>query len=65
MRAIIPIAGLGTRLRPHTYAIPKAMMKVAGKTILGHIMDIALKYGTGSFSLILGEKTGSCERVRY
>ncbi|MCL5019547.1 MAG: sugar phosphate nucleotidyltransferase [Patescibacteria group bacterium] len=57
MRAIIPIAGLGTRLRPHTYTMPKAMMKVAGKTILGHIMDIAINYGAGSFSLILGEKS--------
>jgi len=37
--AIVPVAGAGTRLRPHTYTTPKALLLVAGKTILGHILD--------------------------
>ncbi|MCH8991317.1 MAG: NTP transferase domain-containing protein [Acidobacteria bacterium] len=36
---IIPAAGVGTRLRPHTHTRPKALLHVAGKPILGHILD--------------------------
>ena len=39
MKVIIPLAGYGTRLRPHTYSQPKPLLKVAGKAVLGHIID--------------------------
>lgn len=39
MKVIIPLAGLGTRLRPHTYSKPKPLVSVAGNTMLGHILD--------------------------
>ena len=39
MKAIIPVAGVGTRLRPHTFSQPKVLLNVAGKPIIGHIMD--------------------------
>jgi len=39
MKVIIPAAGIGSRLRPHTYSAPKALLHVAGKPILGHILD--------------------------
>lgn len=39
MNVIIPLAGFGTRLRPHTYTKPKPMINVAGKPVLGHILD--------------------------
>lgn len=39
MKAIIPLAGFGTRLRPHTYTKPKPLVNVAGKPVLGHILD--------------------------
>lgn len=39
MKVIIPVAGIGTRLRPHTYTAPKPLLHVAGKPILGHILD--------------------------
>lgn len=39
MKVIIPLAGKGTRLRPHTHSKPKPLIKVAGKAVLGHILD--------------------------
>jgi glucose-1-phosphate thymidylyltransferase len=39
MKVIIPVAGSGTRLRPHTYLLPKPLLTVAGKPIIGHILD--------------------------
>lgn len=39
MNVIIPLAGFGTRLRPHTYTKPKPLVNVAGKPVLGHILD--------------------------
>jgi glucose-1-phosphate thymidylyltransferase len=39
MKVIIPLAGFGTRLRPHTYSRPKPLINVAGKPVLGHLMD--------------------------
>jgi glucose-1-phosphate thymidylyltransferase len=39
MKVIIPAAGAGKRLYPHTYTKPKPMVFVAGKPIIGHILD--------------------------
>ncbi|HDN78927.1 MAG TPA: nucleotidyltransferase [Chloroflexi bacterium] len=39
MKVVIPLAGLGTRLRPHTHTRPKPLVTVAGKPIVGHILD--------------------------
>lgn len=39
MKAIIPAAGQGTRLYPQTHTKPKAMVRLAGKPILGHILS--------------------------
>ena len=39
MKVIIPLAGFGTRLRPHTYTKPKPLINVAGRAVLGHILD--------------------------
>ena len=38
MKAVIPTAGKGTRLYPHTHTKPKPMVRLAGKPILGHIL---------------------------
>jgi glucose-1-phosphate thymidylyltransferase len=39
VKIVIPMAGLGTRLRPHTWSKPKQLVSVAGKAMLGHVMD--------------------------
>jgi len=54
MRAIIPVAGIGTRLRPHTHTIPKALVQVAGKPILGHIIDQLVPLGITDVVLVTG-----------
>ena len=54
MRAIIPVAGVGSRLRPHTYTIPKVLLNVAGKPIIGHIMDKIIAGGFDSATIIVG-----------
>lgn len=40
MKVIIPLAGLGTRLRPQTHSKPKPMVNVAGRPVLGHVLDL-------------------------
>jgi glucose-1-phosphate thymidylyltransferase len=40
LKVIIPMAGLGTRLRPHTWSKPKPLLTVAGKAVLGHVLDM-------------------------
>ena len=39
MQVIIPLAGKGTRLRPHTHLVPKPMLKVAGRPVMDYVMD--------------------------
>lgn len=39
MKVILPVAGKGTRLRPHTHTKAKSLVHVAGKTVLEHIID--------------------------
>jgi len=56
MKAIIPVAGIGKRLRPHTLNIPKALLNVAGKPILGHIVDSLLGMGVKELIPIVGYK---------
>jgi glucose-1-phosphate thymidylyltransferase len=45
MKVIIPLAGKGTRLRPHTHITPKPMLKVAGKPVMSYILDDLEKLG--------------------
>ncbi|MBX3042940.1 MAG: NTP transferase domain-containing protein [Candidatus Kapabacteria bacterium] len=54
MRAVIPVAGVGTRLRPHTYSLPKVLLNVAGKPILGHILDALLEQSINKATIITG-----------
>jgi glucose-1-phosphate thymidylyltransferase len=54
MKAIIPVAGAGTKLRPHTYTQPKALIPLAGKTILSIIVDQLKEAGITDFIFIIG-----------
>ena len=54
MKAIIPVAGAGTKLRPHTYTQPKALIPIAGKTILSFIVDQLKDAGINEFIFIVG-----------
>lgn len=54
MKAVIPVAGIGTRLRPHTHTQPKALIPIAGKPILAHIVDNLIDAGITDFVFIIG-----------
>jgi glucose-1-phosphate thymidylyltransferase len=50
---LIPAAGAGTRMRPLTNTFPKAMLMVAGKPILFHIVQAAIDAGSKEFVIIV------------
>jgi len=54
MKVIIPLAGFGTRLRPHTYTKPKPMINVAGKPVLGHLLDKLKGLDVSEYIFIVG-----------
>lgn len=54
MRAVIPVAGIGTRLKPHTYTTPKVLLNVGGKPMLGHILDKLLEEGVYKSTFVIG-----------
>lgn len=54
MKAIIPVAGAGTKLRPHSYTQPKALIPLAGKTVLSIIIDQLREAGITEFIFIVG-----------
>lgn len=68
MKAIIPVAGAGTKLRPHTYTQPKALIPLAGKTILSIIIDQLQEARITDFVFIigyLGEKIQDYVKEKY
>ena len=68
MKAIIPVAGAGTKLRPHTYTQPKALIPLAGKTILSIIIDQLVEAGIREYVLIvgyLGDKIQDYVKLKY
>jgi glucose-1-phosphate thymidylyltransferase len=54
MHIIIPVAGEGTRLRPHTFTVPKVLLPVAGKPIISHILDEIIELSPSKVSIIIG-----------
>ncbi|MBN2645656.1 MAG: NTP transferase domain-containing protein [Desulfuromonadaceae bacterium] len=55
MKIILPVAGKGTRLRPHTHAKAKSLVRVAGKTVLEHIVSRLLQLGEHEYIFIIDE----------
>jgi len=54
MKALIPVAGAGTHLRPHTYTQPKPLIPVAGKPIISYIIDDLVEAGVREFVFVIG-----------
>ena len=68
MKVVIPVAGAGMRLRPHTYTQPKPLMPVAGKPIIRFIVDKLVEVGLTDFVFVigyLGEKIRDYIEVTY
>jgi glucose-1-phosphate thymidylyltransferase len=57
MKAIIPVAGGGKRLRPFTVNYPKALLQCADRPVLGHILRRIEKLGVREVILVTGEHT--------
>jgi glucose-1-phosphate thymidylyltransferase len=62
MQILLPIAGLGTRVRPHTHVRPKPMLSLAGKPVLGHLLDHLLSLKPSSVILVVGERAEPIEQ---
>ncbi|MEM1216055.1 MAG: sugar phosphate nucleotidyltransferase, partial [Bacteroidota bacterium] len=54
MKAILPVAGVGKRLRPLTYSQPKPLIPLAGKPIISFIIDQLMAVGVDEFVFIIG-----------
>jgi NDP-sugar pyrophosphorylase family protein len=53
MKAIIQAGGMGTRLRPVTYEIPKPLLPVHKQPIINHLIELFLKHGIREVALII------------
>ena len=54
MKAIIPLAGKGTRLRPHTYTTPKPLIRVAGRPVMSYMLDDLAELGVDDIVFVVG-----------
>ena len=54
MKAIIPVAGFGSRLKPHTLTHPKVLLNVGGKPIISHIVEKLLQQNINEATFIVG-----------
>lgn len=54
MKVVIPVAGVGTRLRPHTHSQPKPLLHVAGRTIIDYVLDPVVKLNPEEVIFVVG-----------
>ena len=54
MQAIIPLAGMGTRVRPHTHTRPKPLLRVANRPVLSYVVEQLRAEGVDEFICITG-----------
>jgi glucose-1-phosphate thymidylyltransferase len=54
MKAVIPLAGKGTRLRPQTYLTPKPLLRVGGKPVMSYILDDLQELGIEEIVFVIG-----------
>ena len=64
-QAIIPLAGLGTRLLPLTSVIPKELLPIDGKPGLEYIIEEGLNAGIKKFVFIISKKKSSIKRYFF
>ena len=57
-KAVLPVAGLGTRFLPATKAVPKEMLTVVDRPILQHVVDEAREAGVEHFIFVTGRNKG-------
>jgi glucose-1-phosphate thymidylyltransferase len=62
VKIVIPAAGQGVRLRPHTHTLPKVMLPVAGRPIIGHILADVERLGPEEVRLVVGYRGDTIER---
>ncbi len=62
MKAIIPLAGKGTRLRPHTHTTPKPLIRVAGRPVMSYILDDLAELGVDEIVFVVGYMRQAIER---
>ncbi len=55
-KAVILCGGVGTRLRPITYEIPKSLIPVHDRTLIEHLLDLFRKFGIHDILLSVGYK---------
>ena len=61
MQAILPLAGKGTRLRPHTHTRPKPLLRVGNRPVLDRVIDLLTAAGVDEIIGIMGHLSGSIE----
>jgi len=54
MKVVLPVAGFGKRMRPHTWSKPKPLLNIAGKPLLGHVLDRLLPLDIDEIVFITG-----------
>jgi glucose-1-phosphate thymidylyltransferase len=54
VKVVIPLAGKGTRLRPHTYVTPKPLLPVGGRPVMSYILDDLRELGVDEAVFITG-----------
>lgn len=62
MKVVLPVAGTGLHLRPHTYTQPKPLIPIAGKPLLSHIVEDLISAGLTEFIFVLGYLS---EKIRH
>jgi glucose-1-phosphate thymidylyltransferase len=61
VKVVMPVAGRGTRLRPHTHLVPKPLLRVGDKPVLGYILDDLRALGVHESVLVTGHLKESVE----
>jgi UTP--glucose-1-phosphate uridylyltransferase len=64
-KAVLPVAGLGTRFLPATKAVPKELMPVVDRPVVQHVVDEARAAGIEHFIFVTGRNKGAIEDHFY